>query len=194
MNGITVVLASQSPSRKMLLENAGLRFEVLVSGVDETVPETYTPAQTVECLAERKGEAVRALRPGSPIISADSVVCIDGEIIGKPRDNDHARATLHRLSGRTHEIYTGVCLLAGEKKEVFHHRTQVTFYPLTDEEIDEYVCMGESRGRAGSYGIEGRGVLLVQSITGDYANVVGLPVAETLRRLRAMIGELPWNQ
>lgn len=182
-----LLLASASPSRKMLLERAGLAFKVLVSGVDETVPNDFTPAQTVECLAQRKGEAVFALRPDCAVIAADSVVVIDDMILGKPKDDDDAKATLRRLSGRTHEIYTGVCLLAGEKKEVFHNVTQVQFYPLSDEEITEYVAMGESRGRAGSYGIEGLGVTLVQSIVGDYSNIVGLPVAETLRRLKAML-------
>lgn len=182
-----LLLASASPSRKMLLERAGLAFKVLVSGVDEAVPNDFTPAQTVECLAQRKGEAVFALRPDCAVIAADSVVVIDDMILGKPKDDDDAKATLRRLSGRTHEIYTGVCLLAGEKKEVFHNVTQVQFYPLSDEEITEYVAMGESRGRAGSYGIEGLGVTLVQSIVGDYSNIVGLPVAETLRRLKAML-------
>lgn len=182
-----LLLASASPSRKMLLERAGLAFKVLVSGVDEAVPNDFTPAQTVECLAQRKGEAVFALRPDCAVIAADSVVVIDNMILGKPKDDDDAKATLRRLSGRTHEIYTGVCLLADGKKEVFHNVTQVQFYPLSDEEIAEYVAMGESRGRAGSYGIEGLGVTLVQSIVGDYSNIVGLPVAETLRRLKAML-------
>ncbi|MGI6255634.1 MAG: Maf family protein [Acutalibacter sp.] len=182
-----IILASSSPSRKMLLEHAGVEFEVVVSGVDETVPADYTPAQTVEELACRKGTAVQALRPDKPIIAADSVVSIDGMILGKPKDDEDAKATLRRLSGRTHELITGVCLLANGKKEVFHQVTQVTFYPLTEEEIAEYVAMGESRGRAGSYGIEGIGVVLVQSIQGDYANIVGLPVAETLRRLQKLL-------
>lgn len=181
-----LVLASSSPSRKLLLERAGLKFEVVVSGVDETVPPEFTPAQTVECLAERKGKAVLPLCPDCAIIAADSVVSIDGLILGKPKDDEAAKATLRRLSGRTHEVFTGVCLLADGKREVFHQSTQVTFYRLTEEEIAEYVDMGESRGRAGSYGIEGAGVVLVQSICGDYSNIVGLPVAEALRRLRAM--------
>lgn len=183
-----LILASASPSRKMLLEQAGLDFEVVVSGVDETVPPDYTPAQTVEALARRKGQAVQALRPEAPIIAADSVVSIDGKILGKPKDDQDAKATLRRLSGRTHQLYTGVCLLAAGKEQVFHAVTQVTFYPLTEEEIEAYVAAGESRGRAGSYGIEGIGVVLVQSIQGDYSNIVGLPVAETLRRLAAMTG------
>lgn len=182
-----LVLASSSPSRKMLLEQAGLTFEVAVSGVDETVPPDYTPAQTVETLARRKGEAVLPLRPEKPIIAADSVVSIDGLILGKPKDDEAAKDTLRRLSGRTHEIFTGVCLLANGKRDVFHRSTQVKFYPLTEEEIAEYVAMGESRGRAGAYGIEGIGVVLVESICGDYSNIVGLPVAETIRRLHRLL-------
>ena len=182
-----LVLASSSPSRKMLLEQAGLTFEVVVSGVDETVPPDYTPAQTVETLARRKGEAVLPLRPEKPIIAADSVVSIDGLILGKPKDDEAAKDTLRRLSGRTHEIFTGVCLLANGKRDVFHMSTQVKFYPLTEEEIAEYVAMGESRGRAGAYGIEGIGVVLVESICGDYSNIVGLPVAEAIRRLHRLL-------
>ena len=183
-----LILASASPSRKMLLEQAGLDFEVVVSGVDETVPPDYTPAQTVEALAQRKGEAVLALRPEMPIIAADSVVSIDGLILGKPKDDEAAKATLRRLSGRTHELITGVCLLINGRMDLFHQVTRVTFYPLTEEEIAEYVALGESRGRAGAYGIEGIGVVLVQSIQGDYPNIVGLPVAETIRRLHKLLG------
>ena len=184
-----LILASASPSRKMLLEQAGLDFEVVVSGVDETVPSDYTPAQTVEALAQRKGRAVQALRPEAPIIAADSVVSIDGLILGKPKDDEAAKATLRRLSGRTHELITGVCLLINGRMDLFHQVTQVTFYPLTEEEIAEYVALGESRGRAGAYGIEGIGVVLVQSIQGDYPNIVGLPVAETIRRLHKLLGD-----
>lgn len=184
-----LILASASPSRKMLLEQAGLDFEVVVSGVDETVPPDYTPAQTVEALAQRKGQAVQALRPEAPIIAADSVVSIDGLILGKPKDDEAAKATLRRLSGRTHELITGVCLLINSRMDLFHQVTRVTFYPLTEEEIAEYVALGESRGRAGAYGIEGIGVVLVQSIQGDYPNIVGLPVAETIRRLHKLLGD-----
>lgn len=182
-----LVLASSSPSRKILLEQAGVSFEVVVSGVDETVPASLSPAQTVELLAERKGKAVLPLRPDKPIIAADSVVSINGLILGKPKDDQEAKATLRRLSGRTHQIFTGVCLLANGREEVFHQSTKVTFYPLTEEEIADYVALGESQGRAGAYGIEGIGVVLVQSIEGDYSNIVGLPVAETLRRLRKLL-------
>lgn len=182
-----VVLASRSPSRKMLLERAGVDFEVVVSGVDETVPEGFSPAETVEALCARKARAVEPLCGGRPVIAADSVVAIDGLILGKPEDDEGARRMLRRLSGRTHEIYTGVCLLAKGQEEVFHQVTGVKFYELAEEEIAAYVAMGESRERAGSYGIEGVGVVLVESVAGDYSNIVGLPVAETLRRLRRLL-------
>lgn len=188
----TLVLASSSPSRKLLLERAGLKFDVVVSGVDESVPSSYTPGEVVECLARRKGEAVLPLRPNSAIIASDSVVSIEGSILGKPKDDEDAKKMLRRLSGKTHQVYTGVSLFVGGDTQVFHQATQVTFYELSDQEIAEYVDMGESRGRAGSYGIEGRGVILIRSISGDYSNIVGLPVAETLRRLRDMMGSLPW--
>ena len=137
-----------------------------------------------------KTQVKTTLRGGgddAAVIAADSVVSLDERIIGKPKDDEDAKATLRALSGRTHQLYTGVCLLADGKEEVFHQVTDVTFYPLTEEEIDAYVAAGESRGRAGSYGIEGIGVVLVRSISGDYANIVGLPVAETLRRLDALL-------
>ena len=186
--GERVVLASQSPSRKMLLAPAGIACEVVVSGVVEDGPEGSPPAQTVEELSARKARAVAPLCPGRAVIAADSIVSIDGLVLGKPESDEAACQMLRRLSGRTHEIFTGVCLLAKGGRQVFHQVTQVKFYDLTDEEIAAYVAMGESRGRAGSYGIEGAGVILVESIQGDYSNIVGLPVAETLRRLRAMLG------
>lgn len=179
-----IVLASYSTSRKMLLEQAGLTFRVLVSGVDETVPESFSPAQTVECLAKRKGLEVAKDCPDSLIIAADSVVSIDGRIIGKPVDDEDAKATLRLLSGRIHEIYTGVFLLYQNQERLFHQSTQVEFYPLTQEEIEDYVSLGESRGKAGSYGIEGMGVTLIKGIHGDYSNIVGLPLAETLRKIK----------
>ena len=146
-----LVLASASPSRKMLLEQAGLTFEVKVSGVDEAVPEDFTPAQTVECLAQRKGRAVLPLCGDAAVIAADSVVSLDERIIGKPKDDEDAKATLRALSGHTHQLYTGVCLLADGKEEVFHQVTDVTFYPPH---------RGGDRRLCGCRGIPGQGGLL----------------------------------
>jgi len=184
---IKIVLASSSPSRKLLLERAEIDFTVVVSGVDEDTPASFSPKQTVECLAERKADAVLDQCGDSVVIASDSMVSFDDLIIGKPADLEDAKKTLHMLSGQTHKVYTGVCIAYRGKKEVFSQFTDVLFYDLTDEEIDEYTESGESFGRAGSYGIEGKGVTLIKSINGDYSNIVGLPVAETLRKIKAII-------
>lgn len=186
MNEPEIVLASHSPSRKLLFDRAGISCEVLVSGVDESVPPELTPLETVALLAQRKGDAVASLRPEKAVISADSMVALDGEALGKPRSPAHAAEMLGRLAGRAHELCTGVCIHWHGKREVFAQVTKVHFYPLSAEEIAAYVATGEPMGKAGSYGIEGRGVLLISHIEGDYSNIVGLPLAETMRRLREM--------
>ena len=183
-----LILASASPSRKMLLEQAGLDFEVVVSGVDETVPSDYTPAQTVEALAQRKGQAVQALRPEAPIIAADSVVSIDGLILGKPKDDEAAKATLRRLSGRTHELITGVCLLINGRMDLFHQVTRVTFYPLTEEEIFQYAMSEEPMDKAGAYGVQGFFARYIKGLKGSYANVMGLPVSRLYQELKELNG------
>lgn len=185
-----IILASQSPSRKLLFDRAGIEVEVLVSGVDETVPADHSPKKVVEELSRRKAEAVSTLCENKAIIAADSVVLIDDKILGKPSDLAHAREMLAGLSGRTHQIYTGVSIVAGGKRETFSQVTDVTFYELSDEELDEYISSGESLGKAGSYGIEGKGVMLIKEICGDYSNIVGLPLAETMRRLKIMCDEV----
>lgn len=185
-SNIKIVLASSSPSRKMLFETAGIPCEVVVSGVDETVPETFTPAQTVETLAKRKAEAVLPFCRGKLVIAADSVIVNEGRILGKPQTPKAAEETLLSLSGKTHQVYTGVCICHNNKHEVFHQSTSVEFYPLTHALVQWYVSQGESMGRAGSYGIEGKGMLLIRGITGDYSNIVGIPLAETMRRAVAL--------
>ena len=186
-----VVLASASPSRKMLLEQAGVDFEVVVSGVDETVPPEFTPAQTVETLAQRKGEAVLALRPEMPIIAADSVVSIDGLILGKPADESEAHAMLRALSGRAHEVFTGVCLrdAATGREMVEEVKTAVRFRELTDEEIWDYIRTGEPMDKAGAYGIQGGAGAFVEGLDGSFENVMGFPVDDVERMLRAFTGE-----
>lgn len=187
MKNVEIVLASQSPSRKLLFDRAGIDVEVIVSGVDESTPDTFTPPEIVEELAKRKAEAVFESCKGKAVIAADSLVSIDGEILGKPENLEKAREMLEKLSGRTHTIYTGVCIMYKEKQDVFFKATDVTFYELSKAEINAYIATGESMGKAGSYGIEGKGVLLIKEINGDYSNIVGLPLAETFRRLKKMI-------
>ena len=184
---IDIVLASASPSRKLLFDKAEIDCKVIVSGVDETVPPKSTPAETVEILAERKGQAVFGQCSEKMIISADSVIVIDGEICGKPENEEAAEKMLAKLSGRVHEVFTGVCILYKGKKIVFSQSTEVEFYNLSSAEISNYVASGESLGRAGSYGIEGKGMVLIKGIRGDYSNIVGIPIAETFRRASELV-------
>lgn len=179
-------LASQSPRRKELLSLAGLLFEVLVSGCDETVPNGLSAEQTVQHLANQKADAVRKLcKAEDVVLAADTVVVIDGNILGKPKDKDDAFKMLRSLSGRTHTVMTGVCIADGQHRKEFVSKTQVTFYELTDSEIHDYIATGDPMDKAGSYGIQSKGVVLVEKIDGDYSNVVGLPLAQCVRELRS---------
>lgn len=182
-----LVLASSSPNRKQILENAGLHFVTMTSDADETAFGLSPDALVLE-LSRRKLEAVlpRCL-PDDAVITADTVVSIDGEILGKPRDAAQARRFLHLLSGRTHTVYTGVQLFYRGKRDSFCQTTDVKFYPLTDGEIDGYVDSGEAFGKAGAYGIQGPAALFVESIVGDYNNIFGLPAAHMVRVLSALI-------
>ena len=179
-----LILASGSPRRRQLLEQLGLTFTVRSSDVDESVSPGLTPAQVVESLSARKGEAVAQLsQPGDLILSADTVVALEGAILGKPRSREEAAAMLSALSGRTHQVYTGVTLLQDGRRLTGHEVTAVTFRPLSPEEIAAYVSTGEPMDKAGAYGIQGLGGLLVAGIQGDYHNVVGLPVCRLGRML-----------
>jgi len=177
------ILASGSPRRKELLSLIIPEFEILVSGCEEFVPEG-TPAEKVPALlAEQKALAVAKLRPDDVVIGSDTVVVLNDEIFGKPKDKDHAHAMLRALSGKKHFVYTGVAV--AEKGEVrsFVQKTEVEFYELSDETIDKYIESFEPMDKAGAYGIQGKGSVLVKGIVGDYFNVMGLPVAETARFL-----------
>ena len=182
---MSVVLASASPRRRELLQRAGVEFIVRVSDADEHIEPDTPPHEAVMALARQKALAVAKTCPGDLVIGADTVVVYDGAILGKPADAADAARMLRMLSGKTHVVYTGVCLVCADKEETFYEQTQVTFYPLTEQEIEAYVATGEPMDKAGAYGIQGRGCTLVQGICGDYFNVVGLPVAAVCRRLRA---------
>ena len=179
------ILASQSPRRKELLARAGYTFDVIVSEVDETIPDGLSPQDAVLLLARRKAEAVSAQYPGAVVLGCDTVVALDSLILGKPADKAEAKAMLTSLSGNTHTVYSGVFLTNGTKKTGFFTATDVTFYPLTEETIDSYVETGEPMDKAGAYGIQGLGCVLVERISGDYSNVVGLPLAQSARALAA---------
>ena len=178
-----IILASASPRRKELLTTAGVEFEVLVSEADETIPEGTAPRDAAMMTAEKKALAVAENRDGI-VIGADTIVVIDDKILGKPKDEADAFGMLRLLSGREHEVITGVCITDGEKTEKFAQVSKVRFYDLTDDEITAYVATKECNDKAGAYGIQGRGCVLVESIEGDYFNIVGLPVAATVRALK----------
>ena len=180
---MNLVLASASPRRRELLQTAGLQFSVRVSDADETIPPNTPPHEAVQLLAKQKAAAVAKLCPKDLVIGADTVVTLDGDILGKPRDAADAARMLRMLSGKTHDVFTGVCLMHAGKAETFFEQTCVTFYPLTDGEIADYIATGEPMDKAGAYGIQGRGCTLVKKINGDYFNVVGLPVAALYRKL-----------
>lgn len=172
-----VVLASGSPRRRELLGQMGIEdFEVLPAQGEETAPEGLAPDALVARLALQKAREVAALRPEATVIGADTVVALDGRMLGKPSDEEEAREMLSALSGRRHQVYTGMAVLSGG--QVFTHVecTQVEFRPLTAEEIAAYVATGESMDKAGAYGIQGRACVFIRGIQGDYYNVVGLPV------------------
>ncbi|MBR2868990.1 MAG: septum formation inhibitor Maf [Clostridia bacterium] len=179
-----IILASASPRRRELLTVAGVEFDVLVSDVDETIPEGTAPKDAAMMTAEKKALAVAEKCSGGVVIGADTIVVIDDMILGKPKNEADAVAMLRTLSGREHQVITGVCITDGEKTKCFAQVSKVRFYDLTDEEITSYVASEEPMDKAGSYGIQGRGCVLVEGIEGDYFNIVGLPVAETVRALK----------
>ncbi len=179
-----IILASASPRRKELLQLAGVNFTVDVADADETLEEGISPETAVKHLARIKADAVFQNHPDSVVIGADTVVAIDNKILGKPKNYDQANEMLNTLSGRKHFVFTGVCIISKEKTTVFSQKTAVEFYPLSQNEIDEYIASGDCFDKAGGYGIQTNGCVLVKGIEGDYFNVVGLPVAETVRRLK----------
>ena len=181
-----LILASASPRRKELLEQAGYRFEVIPSTCEEIVPEGLSPKDIVEGLAYQKALDVYASHPDAVVLGADTVVCFDGEILGKPRDKEDAARMLRLLSGQTHEVRTGFALLAKGVEFVSSEAAMVTFFNLTQEEIERYIATGEPMDKAGAYGIQGKGAVLVRSVLGDYFNVVGLPIATVARALGAV--------
>lgn len=173
----TLILASRSPRRAELLSAAGIAFEVLAADVDETPRASETPAAYVERLAIEKARAVHALRPDARVLGADTTVTIDGEILGKPADEADAVRMLRLLSGRAHDVHTGVALVSAGGVRSAVDSTRVWFDAMTDEDISWYVGTGEPVDRAGAYAIQGFASRFIPRIEGSYSNVVGLPVA-----------------
>lgn len=183
-----IILASGSPRRRELFGLITSDFEVIVSDAEETVPDGTAPADVPVLLSRIKAQAVAADHPDSIVIGADTVVIIDNKILGKPADSSDAFRMLRMLSGREHQVVTGVTIVCEAKgiSKSFSQTTSVRFYPLSDKEINEYIATGEPFDKAGAYGIQGAGGMLAETICGDYFNIVGLPAARLGRELAAL--------
>lgn len=203
MTNIKIILASGSPRRKELLTQAGYDFDVCPSLSEEDL-EVMAPSEYVMLLAKMKadevcnriiaedvGRRVKKLPEKFVILGADTVVSLNGRILGKPYDYDDAYNTLNSLSDQTHQVYTGVCLIYVEGRakssSSFFEKTDVTFYPISHEEIIQYLATNEPFDKAGSYGIQGKGGLFVKEINGDYNNVVGLPLARVYHEIEELV-------
>ena len=186
-----LILASGSPRRRELLSAAGFSFDVVVSDAEESMPDTSEPASVAKHNALVKAIAVaESASQDMLVIGADTIVTLNGHIYGKPADEAQAAQTLAELSGKTHQVITGVALVMGDAFFSFHETTDVVFKELSEETIAAYVATGDPLDKAGGYGIQSSGSALVDHIDGDYDNVVGLPVAR-LSRMLAKLGIEP---
>lgn len=178
-----IVLASGSPRRQELLARIGIReFDIRVPEVEEWYPGGLTPPQVVEYISREKAEAVQCT-PEEIVITADTMVFLDEERLGKPRDEEHALKMLLSLQGRTHTVCTGVTLRRGDRFLTESESTAVTFRPASERELRSYIRSGEPMDKAGAYGVQGLGALLVEGICGDFYNVMGLPLLRLSRML-----------
>lgn len=184
-----VILASQSPRRKELMGLFHIPFTIRVPDADETMDPSGSAAEQVALVSRRKAEAV-SRSPEDIVIAADTIVVCDGNILGKPRDAEDASRMLHLLSGRDHQVMTGMTVLRGNHAAVCTEITDIHFRPLTDREIDAYIRSGEPMDKAGAYGIQGGAALFAERMVGDYYNVMGLPVCRLGQLLRAIAPEI----
>lgn len=178
-----IILASKSPRRKELIAYLFDNVELMSSDGDETYPDGLAFDDIPAFLSVGKCKDIAKNNPEALVIGADTGVFYNGEMLGKPENKEEAKRMLTLLSGKTHTVITGCCLCKNGKTMTFSEKTAVTFYPLTEEEIDAYIATDECDDKAGSYGIQGKGGLFVKEIIGDYYNVVGLPVARLKREI-----------
>lgn len=183
-----IILASQSPRRKQLLEWAEVPFEILVKETDELYPQGMPVEEVAVHIARNKAFAIKEIAGlGKPVLTADTIVVLQDEIIGKPKDRDDAIAILSRLSGKLHKVITGVVILTQEKEIAFAETTEVVFHDLTKTQIEFYVDNYKPYDKAGAYAIqEWIGVVGIKSITGDFYNVMGLPVSRVVQALTGL--------
>ena len=182
-----LILASASPRRKELINLITTSVTCIPADVDETLPEGIEVSEAAEFLACRKALFVANSHKDKIVLGCDTVVIINGEILGKPKDRDDAKRMLRLLSDNTHEVITGCCLVCGGKTFSFSCSSLVTFWPLDEETISDYVESGECDDKAGAYGIQEKGALLVKEIKGDYFNIVGLPVSLINNHLKTIL-------
>ncbi|MFD0792219.1 Maf family protein [Mucilaginibacter litoreus] len=183
-----IILASKSPRRQELLKLMDVDFKVVLKDVDESYPEGLTPAEIAVYIALKKAEAFDEDITDEIVLTADTIVAIDGLILGKPESREHAIEMLQRLSGKVHEVYTGVCLFYKGQYNKFYDRSEVFFRKLTDEEITSYVDEYQPFDKAGSYGIQQRvGLIGIERINGSYTNVVGLPTEKVYQQLKKVV-------
>ena len=174
-----IILASSSPRRMELIKKLNCEVECISPDTDEKFDDNKSLEENILCVAASKGMAVKAftdLKDDQIIIAADTSVVIGETAMGKPKNSEDARLMLRALSGRTHEVITSVFMMNNARSISFYEKTKVTFSPMSDSEIDYYISTGEPFGKAGAYAIQGAGALFIESLEGDYYNVVGLPV------------------
>ena len=177
-----LILAANSPRRQEMFHQLKIPFTVRTGNVDETVVTTTNPAEKVKQLARLKGNSV-SLAENEIVLAADTVVAFEGKIFGKPKSKQEAYDMMSTLSGQTHEVYTGVFIRSQENEVTFVERTSVTWWPLSETIIQWYINSDEPYDKAGGYGIQNLGAILVKKINGDYFNVVGLPISRVVREL-----------
>ncbi|WP_270941414.1 Maf family protein [Romboutsia lituseburensis] len=176
---MNIILASASPRRKEILENTNTEFEIIKSKIDEVILENELPSQVVMRLAFEKSIDIALKHPDSLVIGADTVVVLNNNILGKPKDSSDAFNMIKQLSGKTHQVITGISLinLNANQKIIDYVVSNVKFKNLSEEDIKDYIQTNESLDKAGAYGIQGFGAMLVEEIQGDYFNIVGLPIS-----------------
>ena len=184
-----VILASQSPRRKELMGLFHIPFSVRVADIDETMDPGLSPFDGVALISRRKAEAI-VREAGDVVIAADTIVVCQGQVLGKPKDEDHAFQMLSLLSGRDHQVMTGMTVLRGDQAETCTEVTDIHFRPLSEREIRLYIATGEPMDKAGSYGIQGGAALFAEKMVGDYYNVMGLPVCKLYQILTRLAPEI----
>lgn len=177
---MNIILASASPRRREILENTNVKFDIISSSIEELVLEGESPCQMVMRLAFEKGIDIASKRKSDLVISADTIVVLDNTVLGKPKDEKEAKVMITNLSGKTHQVITGISLinLENDKKVIDYVISNVKFKNLSEDDINDYIKTKESLDKAGAYGIQGYGALLVEEIQGDYFNIVGLPISK----------------